>query len=263
MVNSKPTESTKTDSTQAAPPTNHATVISRHPKFCFDSILVAIQIETTLFNIHKYQLMKSNTFSDMFAIADELENKEAPREGSSLDHPIVMQGVSAADFECLMTVLYTSHFSAHQPEPEASLIVPAFRLANMWDFTELCGYLQPLAEKVLDDVDKIVFARKFKVDEWIVLAHVKLCLREEKITTQEAKKLGMDSLLFISRFREEYQKSVDGVTAHFANCHRMSCRCENTLTIVAKPMPGEDKVKQSVQKWLDRGCVFSNHWNFV
>ncbi|KAG9075093.1 hypothetical protein FRC06_010269, partial [Ceratobasidium sp. 370] len=139
----------------------------------------------------------------MFAIAEESEDEQTTREGSSLDHPIVMQGVSASDFECLMTVLYASHFSAHQPEPEGSLIIPAFRLANMWNFMELCAYIKPLAEKALSDVDKIVFAREFKVAEWLAPAHARLCLREERITTQEAEKLGINSLLYISRFREE------------------------------------------------------------
>ncbi|KAG8738218.1 hypothetical protein FRC12_016834 [Ceratobasidium sp. 428] len=258
MLNSKPIEPTKTDSTQDVPPT----IITRHPKFCFDNTLIAIQIETTLFNVHKYQLMKSTTFSDMFAIADESEDKNTSREGSSLDHPIVMQGVSAADFGCLMTVLYTSHFSTHQPEPEASLIIPAFRLANMWNFTELCGYLRPLAEKVLDDVDKIVFAREFKVDEWLAPAHVKLCLREGKITTQEAEKLGVGSLLVISRFREENPRSVDGMTARCSasHCNYKNCgSCGNIFTVTAKPTPGEDRIKIYIQKWLDGGCVFSDH----
>ncbi|KAG8744332.1 hypothetical protein FRC10_010312 [Ceratobasidium sp. 414] len=176
------------------------TVFSRHSKFFFDNTLIAIGIEGTLFNVHKYQLMKSTTFSDMFAIAEESKDSDTPQEGSSPDHPIVMEGVSAPDFECLMTVLYASqwyappsHFSAHQPEPEASLIIPAFRLANMWNFAELCAYLKPLAERVLGDVDKIVFAREFAVTEWLAPAHANLCLREKRLTTQEAGKLGLDN----------------------------------------------------------------------
>ncbi|KAG9121351.1 hypothetical protein FRC07_002721 [Ceratobasidium sp. 392] len=238
--------------------------IKRHPKFCFDNTLIAIQIEDTLFNVHKYQLMKSTTFSDMFAIADESENDQTTGEGSSLDHPIVMQGVSASDFECLMTVLYArqsyvppSHFSSHQPDPEASLIIPAFRLANMWNFTELCAYLGPLAERVLSDVDKIVFAREFKVDEWLAPAHIKLCLREEKITTQEASKLGLDSLLFILRFREDNRRNMDGITAQCSGCGSNG-RCSysgHVLTVAGiTSMPGEDQVKKAVQDWLDKGC---------
>ncbi|KAG8744331.1 hypothetical protein FRC10_010311 [Ceratobasidium sp. 414] len=190
----------------------------------------------------------------MFAIAEQSEDEQAIREGSSLDNPIVMQGVSASDFECLMTVLYASHFSSHQPEPEASLIIPAFRLANMWNFSELCAYLKPLAERVLSDVDKVVFAREFEVTEWLVPAHTKLCLRGEKITTQEAGKLGLDSLLFISRFREEHPRTLNG-TARCNSCESENCyHCGGEMT-VTKALPAEDDVKAQVQTWLDGGCV--------
>ncbi|KAG8744327.1 hypothetical protein FRC10_010307 [Ceratobasidium sp. 414] len=191
----------------------------------------------------------------MFAIAEESEDEQTTREGSSLDNPIVMQGVSASDFECLMTVLYASHFSAHQPEPEGSLIIPAFRLANMWHFAELCAYLKPLAERVLNDVDKIVFAREFKVAEWLAPAHARLCLREEKITAEEAEKLGLSSLLYISRFREENPRKGNG-SARCPSCNYTTCRyCGSTLTSQPGALPVEDTVKQNVQTWLDGGCV--------
>ncbi|KAG9119008.1 hypothetical protein FRC07_006188 [Ceratobasidium sp. 392] len=257
MANSKPTESSKLADNVPSP--SAAVAISRHPEFCFDNTLVAIQVENTLFNIHKYQLLKSTTFSDMFAIADESQDEESPREGSSLDHPIVMQGVSASDFVCLMKVLYASHFSSHQPDPEAVLIIPAFRLASMWNFAELCAYLKPLAERVLGDVDKIVFAQEFGVAEWLVPAYAKLCLREEKITGQEAEKLGLSSLLFVSRFREDNPRKVDGTTARCSSCNFDTCyNCGNAFTVTAKPMPAEEEVKQSIQDWLDKGSMIVN-----
>ncbi|KAG8700089.1 hypothetical protein FRC08_004930 [Ceratobasidium sp. 394] len=251
MVDSDSTKPKETGDVKDAQP---RTAFSRHPKFCFDNTLVAIGIEGTLFNVHKYQLMKSTTFSDMFAIAEQSEDDQATREGTSLDNPIIMQGVSASDFECLMTVLYASHFSSHQPEPEASLIIPAFRLANMWDFADLCAYLKPLAERALSDVDKVVFAREFKVAEWLAPAHAKLCLREAKITTQEAAKLGLDSLLFISRFREEHPRKLSG-TARCDGCNNENCyNCGGDMT-VTKALPGENEVVAQVQTWLDGGCV--------
>ncbi|KAG9082702.1 hypothetical protein FRC06_004892 [Ceratobasidium sp. 370] len=236
-------------------------VFNRHPKFFFDNTLVAIGIEGTLFNVHKYQLMKSTTFSDMFAIAEEPKNGDTPQEGSSPDHPIVMEGVSASDFECLMTVLYASHFSAHQPEPEASLIIPAFRLANMWNFVELCAYLRPLAERALGDVDKIVFAREFQVTDWLAPAHVNLCLREKQLTTQEASKLGLDSLLFISRFREDHPREVKTARCPYGhtNIGYYPCGCSMAgQPNVPSPLPSEPEVKAKVQAWLDGGCVLSD-----
>ena len=64
------------------------------------------KIEDTLFNVHKYQLMKSETFSDMFKIASESDQESG--EGSSPENPIVMSGVKASDFEALLTVLYAT-----------------------------------------------------------------------------------------------------------------------------------------------------------
>ncbi|CAE6471254.1 unnamed protein product [Rhizoctonia solani] len=133
--------------------------VVRHPEFCFDNTLVAIQIENTLFNVHKYQLTKSEVFSDMFKMPKP--KGDEPEEGSSLEHPIVIEGIVASDFAALLKVLYASLFSSNQPTPEAPLIIPAFRLANLFNFSELRAYLLPLAEKSLGDVDKIVFAREF------------------------------------------------------------------------------------------------------
>jgi hypothetical protein len=62
------------------------------------------KVEDTLFNVHKYQLLKSETFSDMFKVPRGADGN--PEEGASSEHPIVMQGVTASDFEALLTVLY-------------------------------------------------------------------------------------------------------------------------------------------------------------
>ncbi|KAG9086384.1 hypothetical protein FRC07_013107, partial [Ceratobasidium sp. 392] len=51
--------------------------------------------------VHKHRLAKSETFSDMFKVANgDLQ------EGTSPDNPIMLEGVTAMDFECLMKVLY-------------------------------------------------------------------------------------------------------------------------------------------------------------
>ncbi|KAG8734974.1 hypothetical protein FRC11_003533, partial [Ceratobasidium sp. 423] len=61
-------------------------------------------IENTLFNVHKYQLLESETFSDMFKVPKVEDGK--PEEGSSPEHPIKMEGVKASDFTALLEVLY-------------------------------------------------------------------------------------------------------------------------------------------------------------
>ncbi|QRV99782.1 The BTB (BR-C, ttk and bab)/POZ (Pox virus and Zinc finger) domain [Ceratobasidium sp. AG-Ba] len=240
----------------------------RHSRFYFDNTLVVIEIENTFFNVHKYQLMKSEVFSDMF----EAANKD-PEEGSSDDKPIVLEGVSASDFECLLTVLYATRFSNHQTAPEASLIIPAFRLANKWSFEDLRTFLLPLAEKELGDIDKIIFAREFNIQDWLAPAHINLCKRDGPFTTEEAQKLGIDSLLFIYRTREEHNhhplsskaeeclragQMVCGNCIGYSLCSTgyytcNACRSSN-YCYTRNSTTNHDAIDSKVKEWVAQGC---------
>ncbi|QRV99784.1 The BTB (BR-C, ttk and bab)/POZ (Pox virus and Zinc finger) domain [Ceratobasidium sp. AG-Ba] len=252
----------------------------RHPKFYFDNTLVVLEVEGTLFNVHKYQLMKSETFSDMFKAANQ-----DPEEGATPDKPIVLEGVKASDFECLLTVLYATRFSNYQPAPEASLIIPAFRLANKWNFEDLRSFLLPLAEKELSDVDKIVFAREFAITEWLAPSHARLCQRNEPLTPDEATKLGAQSLLLILRIREMFYRRPTAVPdagfsgrycincigvpegySFYSGCGNYSCnQCGsyNSCTFTGptpnptnSSRPDGSLIESQVKKWVDDGCSF-------
>ncbi|KAH7338061.1 hypothetical protein B0J17DRAFT_660615 [Rhizoctonia solani] len=201
VFRSEPSGATSDDNPNQISSTESSEPLERHSEFFFDNTLVAIRIGKTLFNVHKYQLAKSEVFSDMFKMPKP-EGK-APEEGSSPEYPIKLEGVAASDFAALLRVLYASHFSDDPPAPQAPLVIPAFRLANMFNFSKLRGHLLPLAEQNLDDVDKIVFAREFDIKDWLVPAHVRLCQREKPLNDEEARKLGVGSVLIISRMREQ------------------------------------------------------------
>ncbi|CUA75513.1 Plexin-A2 [Rhizoctonia solani] len=245
--------------------TANSETIVKHPKFFFDNTLIVIQIENVQFNVHKYQLLKSDTFRDMFTIAEQSgADAEEPREGSSTENPIKMEGVSAEDFESLLTVLYAnnqlsfpSHFSSHQPEPSASLIIPAFRLANMWNFSELREYLMPLAEQVLNDASKIAFAREFHVQQWIVPAYVRLCHRKEPLDSDEAKMIGLEGLLLISRIREgKYTKNPRPPchNTETATLYCPSCQAQHTPDAV---FMSEEESEGEINTWVQNGYQFS------
>ncbi|CAE6469454.1 unnamed protein product [Rhizoctonia solani] len=256
--------------------------IKRHSEFFFDNTLVAIQVEDTLFNVHKYQLLKSETFSDMFNVPKAEEGE--PEEGSTPNNPIIMEGVKAPDFVALLKVLYASHFSTNQPEPEASLIIPAFRLANMWSFADLRAFLLPLAEKHLSDIDKILFAREFDIKDWLAPAHMRLCRRKEKLTTEEAQKLGVDSLLLISRLGKQscltsQFKLVSGQRycqacigfSYTGGSYPTCTGCQNTsgnygyftYNAPGTLMPecggqSDSDLETEIKKWIQDGCVFKD-----
>ncbi|KAJ1305378.1 hypothetical protein OPQ81_000393 [Rhizoctonia solani] len=234
--------------------------ITHHPEFFFDNTLVAIQIDNVLFNVHKYQLAKSGVFSDMFKLPKPTDGE--PEEGSSPKHPIVIEGVAASDFTALLRVLYASHFSSNQPSPKASLIIPAFRLANMFDFSELRAYLLPLAEKNLDDVDKIVFAREFDIKEWLAPAHTRLCLREDPLSNEEARKLGVDSVLIVWRMREQHRNRTSGGGYTCQGCNNIYgagyLRCNGpgriTQNRITSATFDNTAIEAGVKKWVEDSC---------
>ncbi|KDN37629.1 hypothetical protein RSAG8_10034, partial [Rhizoctonia solani AG-8 WAC10335] len=88
----------------------------------------------------------------------------------------------------------------------------------MFNFPELQKYLLPLAEKNLDDVDKIVFAREFDIKEWLAPAHIRLCQREDHLSAEEARKLQVDSVLMISRMRDQYRTRSSAATTGTVYC---------------------------------------------
>ncbi|CAE6524032.1 unnamed protein product [Rhizoctonia solani] len=53
--------------------------VERHPELFFEDRLVTIQVEGTLFNVHQYQLTKSEVFSDMFKMPREKVPKKVHR----------------------------------------------------------------------------------------------------------------------------------------------------------------------------------------
>ncbi|KAL5633916.1 hypothetical protein ACGC1H_005941 [Rhizoctonia solani] len=204
-----------------------------------------------------------------------------PEEGSSPECPIVLKGITAADFAALLTVLYASHFSSDQPAPEASLVIPAFRLANMFHFSELRTFLLPLAEKNLEDVEKVVFAREFDIKDWLAPAHSRLCQREKPLDNEEARKLGVDSVLVISRMREQHRanKQASSNTLYHFYCNdcaghtyvsgRYTCvECNDAASLqctgpgrygqAAAAATDKAAVEAGMKKWVEDGCILKD-----
>ncbi|CAE6408909.1 unnamed protein product [Rhizoctonia solani] len=242
--------------------------IVHHPEFFLDNTLIAIQIENTLFNVHKYQLAKSEVFSNIFKMPKHDDGE--PEAGSSPEHPIMIHGAAASDFAALLKILYASHFSSNPPTLEVSLIVPAFRAASLLGFSELHTYLLPLAEKNLDDVDKVVFAREFGIKEWVVPALIRLCKREAVLGTEEARKLGVDSVLLIWRVREQHRIRtspvvgnyycndctgliVNGVSATCSYCRTKFGYLYRAGTIATNPNTYDPALEVEVAKWVEDG----------
>ncbi|QRV78376.1 The BTB (BR-C, ttk and bab)/POZ (Pox virus and Zinc finger) domain [Ceratobasidium sp. AG-Ba] len=226
-----------------------------------DSII--LKVEGTLFTVHKYQLLKSEVFSDMFSTA-----QGDVTEGSSPNNPITLDGVAAADFESLLNVLYAPDPRITSQEAvQDSDYISAFRLAHKWNFEELKSNILPLVETQLGDIDKILFARQFDLKEWLISSHVRLCQRSEPPSREEMEKLGLDSVHLIWRLREGIFRMA-GVGQLCAPCMGLQyyqgsygCRKCNTNGSVLTPVStvgglADNFIKPTIEKWVQDGCMF-------
>ncbi|KAG9121658.1 hypothetical protein FRC07_002306 [Ceratobasidium sp. 392] len=59
-----------------------------------------------------------------------------------------------------------------------------------------------MAFNTFDIVDQIVLAQQFKVDERIGPLYLRLCKRHDPLTLEEARKLGLESAIFVTGLRE-------------------------------------------------------------
>lgn len=138
----------------------------------------------------------------------------------------------------------------------------------MWEFSDLRAYLLPLAKNVLSDIDKIVFAREFGIEEWLVPAHMNLCQRTEALTMEEATKIGIFSLLMISRLREQFRPANGKTESYCDNCGTTTSSTTTTwdpfyggnVRTKSQKRSGQNATANTVMEnklkaWIKEGCI--------
>ena len=121
-------------------------------------------------------------------------------------------------------------------------------IANTYGFTKV--YQRAVheiddLEDTIDPVERILLARRLKVNRWLAPAYAALCLRTDPITASEAEKLGMYTFVALVAARESfYRESSTKVPAPIPVCREYgitphkdgSQRCSNCGAIVV-PAP--------------------------
>ncbi|KIM36757.1 hypothetical protein M413DRAFT_31387 [Hebeloma cylindrosporum] len=104
---------------------------SLHPNFDFE--LVVFQVGKTLFKVIKDAFLVPGTiFEAMFSLPG---GGEVPVEGTSLECPIILEGVDEHHFQAFLRVLYP--FVGLPKVVEYMDWVGVLQLATMWEFTEI------------------------------------------------------------------------------------------------------------------------------
>jgi len=164
----------------------------------------------TLFRVHGY------FFSRDSPIFNSKLNPVSPgqtREGTTNTEPVVLDGVTAEEFERLLWVFYNPKYSLYDASVETWKSV--LRLANKLEFKEVkeLAIRELHLKKELPLVDKMALYQAHQVDQrHLVPLFAELCARDTPLTLEESHILGPDStyLVYSTRERLRAQPSDEG-----------------------------------------------------
>ncbi|KDQ53627.1 hypothetical protein JAAARDRAFT_86737, partial [Jaapia argillacea MUCL 33604] len=165
----------------------------KHETFYIHDDMVVFLVEDTLFRLHSFFFKRdSEYFRNLFS-----------QHGSSSEaHPVRLDGVSVANLETFLGVLYPSDFSK-RTATTADEWTSVLALATKWSFTTIRSLaireLFPLASPI----EKIVVGRQYNIPGWLQDAYVAVCERPEALTKKEGERLGLDEVIKISQLRQD------------------------------------------------------------
>lgn len=112
------------------------------------------------------------------------------------------------------------------------------KLSTMWNLTTIrrlaIGAMTPL---LVDPVQKIVLARNYDVDEWLLPGLNRLVQRAESLSLNDFHKLGPDIVIAVAAIREGYQGRRGETTNDFTDKLRDSLQIGPTVPGVGMPSP--------------------------
>ncbi|KAG8914264.1 hypothetical protein FRC00_000193 [Tulasnella sp. 408] len=177
-------------------------------------------------------------------------------EGKSDENPIGLGGITAFEMTSFLDAL-NARFFPGDPKLEFQQLAAALHLATMWNFDELRKAIITHVNKTISStspMDRIDASLKCKVEEWLHPAYQVLCERENGLTNEEAKHLGLERAAAIWRIREAYcaAKSSGCWGCRGRDLYCRSCGCYevnrpqgnqiNSVNVIER-IKGEDVLK--------------------
>lgn len=101
------------------------------------------------------------------------------------------------------------HYDLQTTEEWASVL----ELAYKWQFDAVCELAADKLAQVASLVDQVVLGRKYGLEKMLLSARVRLCEREEHISLEEGRRLGLDECIIIGEVRQKARTNLFAVAA--------------------------------------------------
>ncbi|KAK7012715.1 hypothetical protein R3P38DRAFT_3018777 [Favolaschia claudopus] len=200
---------TANDSTADDPSQDSTFFISpRHHTFYLETI--TFKVEDCIFKVPRYQFEHSSEiFAHMFTFPS---GAEVPCEGQSDENPIVLEGIRKADFEALLKVIYPMNFlqiaTTDMPRfpwhwMTRNEWISVLKLSTQWNFLDARNLaIFHLHTDHIEPVERIMLARQYDVAPWLKIGYTDLAQQPERMTREEAEKIGWKTAFLLSQMRE-------------------------------------------------------------
>ncbi|KAF9645394.1 hypothetical protein BDM02DRAFT_3101459, partial [Thelephora ganbajun] len=178
--------------------------VRRHREYYLEGGDIFFLVENYLFRVHRYFFEReSPVFRKQFA--DSALNGHH-RVGSSDNDPLVLHDVRTDDFSRFLWVFYNPIYSIYDATTEDWAAI--LGLAHHWQFSEVKALVvRELEKQIIPSIYKIVIYHRYIVDRGLLLpSYMDLVSREETLSFEEAKDLGLETSLMIMTAREIVRK---------------------------------------------------------
>lgn len=175
---------------------------SRSAEFWFEDGSAVIEVENTLYNVHRSILKRQSNFfreslPGQFCTFNTISGTSP---AGTLQQPLAL-GVTKLDFELLLQLIYPSdYWSQH-----SFTVAQWLRIARVATVLEFPSVRKAALENIFEDcgaVELISLGKKHDVPECISSGFRILCLAEEPLSLADGYTIGMELVIQIARARE-------------------------------------------------------------
>jgi hypothetical protein len=184
----------------AVSPNPNGDRIVRHNEYYIHGGDVIFRVENYLFRVHRFFFTRDSAF-----FRDKLPHPPTPGEfsrGSSDNNPFILEDTLRVDFERFLWVFYNPKYSIYEADVEEWTSI--LKLAHQWEFIEAKALaLRELEELEIPALQKIITYHTHDIDRNLLQkAYTDLTIRNDPISIEEGRLLGLETALLLARARE-------------------------------------------------------------
>ncbi|THH20257.1 hypothetical protein EW146_g1064, partial [Bondarzewia mesenterica] len=172
----------------------------RHDTYYIPGGDVIFRVETYLFRVHRYFFTRESAY-----FRENLPHPTPPGEyakGATDSNPFVLDDALSVDFARFLWVFYNPKYSIYGADVAEWTSI--LKLAHTWQFPEVKALaVRELELLTIPPITKIVIYHNYEIDRTLLIAsYTALTTRDEPISLDEGKELGIETALQLAKARE-------------------------------------------------------------